>query len=79
MLQKQFEIIMEKMKDSKDMIMKGHENRFEMIEEAFKNVRAKYPDSKRSQKKRRMQREIIQEEEGEDEEDSQEEEESEFE
>ena len=44
---------MDKMKDSKNMIMKGHKNRFDHISETFDGVLKKYPNSKKSRKMNR--------------------------
>ena len=64
---------MEKMKDSKDLIMKGHKNRFEQISENFEGVLKRYPGSKRAKKHYRGVM-PIEEMEGEDEDEDQEEE-----
>jgi hypothetical protein len=44
---------MDKMKESKDLIIKGHKNRFDHISDTFKGVLQKYPDSRRSKKMNR--------------------------
>jgi hypothetical protein len=52
LLQQQFDAIMGKMKESKDLIMKGHASRFEQIQETFNNVLKKYPENRRLKRKR---------------------------